>query len=201
VFFCFASRPAGGIFAFGHAPAQAVNLFSQRSRRIDGLGRRDKRPRLELGVLAVGAVEPDAKLASEFQRRQRIGMIALGFVCRPVTRFAKRMENVSGFLRDDAFVGEAAKRLLKGFAFVAIERVMGSNRLAQKLGKLAQLENRGAGIVAKVSLGQSPKLHQLGIVHAKKCEIARWQQKLPHRGYPSELRSILVLLAKPISFD
>ena len=62
-------------------------------------------------------------------------MIALALVRRPITRFAKRMENVSGFLRNDSLVGKAAKRLLKSFAFVAIGRMMGGNRFeARQIG-------------------------------------------------------------------
>jgi hypothetical protein len=120
-------------------------------------------------------MKPNAKLASEFQCRYRIRVIASCFVCRPVTRLAKRMEKVSGFLRNDSLVGKAAKHLLKGFASIAIQGVMGGNHFGQKLGKLAQLENCGAWIVTKVSLRQCPKLHKLGVVTAQEREIARWQ--------------------------
>src|SRR5437870_5406660 len=99
------------------------------------------------------------------------------------------MENVSGFLRDGSLVGKAAKRLLKGFAFVTIERVMGGNPFGQKLGKLAQLENGGAGIIAKVSLRQRPKLHKLSVVNAQEREIARWQHRSP---WPKTYHSLVI---------
>jgi hypothetical protein len=38
-------------------------------------------------------------------------------------------------------------------------------------------------------LRQRPKLHQLGVVHAKKCEIARWQ----HRSPTADIRAYRVL--------
>jgi len=78
-------------------------------------------------------------------------VIALDLVRRLVTRLAKRMENVGGFLRDDSLVGKAAKRLLKGFAFVAIERVMSGNPLAQQFSKLPQLEDRRVRIVPEIT--------------------------------------------------
>src|SRR6266536_2549558 len=171
VFLGFASRTAGGIVAFGHTPTEAFNLFLQGSRCIDGLRWRDKRARFEIRLLPVGAMEPDAKLTSEFQRRQRICVIASRLMNRPVARLAKRVENVRSFFRNDALIREAAKRLFKSLAFAKIERVMGGNRLAQKLGKLAQLEDRRTGIVAKISLRQRPELHQLGVVNAQEREI------------------------------
>jgi alkanesulfonate monooxygenase SsuD/methylene tetrahydromethanopterin reductase-like flavin-dependent oxidoreductase (luciferase family) len=166
VMFGFALRTADGILAFGDTPAKILDLFSQRSRRIDGLGRRDKRPRLEIALFAIGAVKPDPKLARKFQRRQCIRVIAPGLVRRPVARFAKGVEHISDLLRDDALIGQAAKRLLKCFALAQIKGVMGCNRPGQKLGELAQLENRRAGIVAEISLRQRPQLHQLGSVHS-----------------------------------
>jgi hypothetical protein len=60
---------AGGIFTFGNAATKAVDLLPQWGRSIDRLRRRDKRPRLEIGLFAVGAMEPDAKLTREFQCR------------------------------------------------------------------------------------------------------------------------------------
>ena len=47
-------------------------------------------------------------------------------------------------------------------------------------GKLAQLEDRRAGIIAEITLCQRPKLNQLGVMHGQKREIARWQ----HRSQP-----------------
>ncbi len=134
-------------------------------------------------------MKPDAKLASEFQRRKRVRVIAAGLVNRPVTRFAECVENVSSFFRNDALIREAAKRFFKGLAFAKVERVMGGSGLAQKLGKLAQFEERRAGIVAKVSLRQRPKLHQLGVVHAQKSEIARRQHRSPAAGLDIYWRS------------
>jgi hypothetical protein len=75
---------------------------------------------------------------------------------RPVPCLAKRVENVRSFFRNDALIREVAKRFFKGLAFAKIERVMGGNRLTQKLGKLAQFEDRRAGIVAKVSPASAP---------------------------------------------
>jgi hypothetical protein len=51
----------------------------------------------------------------------------------------------------------------------------------RKLAKLAQLENGGAGIMPEVTLGQRPKLHQLGVMHAQEREIARLQHRSPNR--------------------
>src|SRR6266516_3133434 len=125
VFFGLASRTADCIFGCGHAPTEAFNLFLQSSRCIDGLRWRDKRARFEIRLLPVGAMKPDAKLTSEFQRRQRICVIASRLMNRPVAHLAKRVENVSGFLRGDGLIGEAPKSLFKAFAFPEIERVMG----------------------------------------------------------------------------
>jgi hypothetical protein len=77
-------------------------------------------------------------------------MIAGGFVRRSVTRLPERVEKICGFLRNDAFIGEPPKRLLKRLPLTDIEGVVGSNRVGQKLGKLAQLKNRGARIIAEV---------------------------------------------------
>ena len=110
-------------------------------------------------------MKPDAKLASEFQRRQRICVIASGLMSRSVPRFPKGVENVGRFFRNDALISEAAKRVFKCFALVKVKCVVGGNRLGQKLGELAQLENRRTGIITEISLRQRPKLHQLGIVH------------------------------------
>jgi hypothetical protein len=105
VFLCFAPRTAGGILTFGHALTEAFNLFFQCSRCIDWLRRRDKRAGLEIGFFAVSAVEPNTKLTSEFQGRQRIRMTAYGFVRRPVARLPKCVENVSGLFRNNAVIG------------------------------------------------------------------------------------------------
>jgi hypothetical protein len=48
--------------------------------------------------------------------------------------------------------GEATKRLLKGFAFVAIERVMSGNPPAQQFSELAQLEDRRGRIMPEITL-------------------------------------------------
>ena len=74
------------------------------------------------------------------------------------------MKNVCGFFRDDALIGEPAKRLLKRLPLTDIERMVGGNGLGQKFGKLAQLEDRGAGIIAEVTLRERPKLRQLGVL-------------------------------------
>jgi predicted RNA binding protein YcfA (HicA-like mRNA interferase family) len=76
VFLGFPFRTAGGIFALGNAATKALYLLPQRGRGIDGLRRRDEGPRPEIGLLSVGAVKPDAKLAREFQRVARL----LGFI-------------------------------------------------------------------------------------------------------------------------
>ena len=52
----------GGIFTFDHAATQVFNLLL----RIDWFGWRNKRSRLEIGLLAVCAMKPDAKLAGKF---------------------------------------------------------------------------------------------------------------------------------------
>ena len=52
---------------------------------------------------------------------------------------------------------------------------MSGNGLGQKLGKLTELKNRGAGIIAEVTLRQRPELSQLGILCLQEREIAcRW---------------------------
>jgi hypothetical protein len=56
---------------------------------------------------------------------------------------------------------------------IEIERVMGSNGLAQKFCELPQLEDGGAGIISEVTLRKAPKLHEAGVVRAEKAEIAR----------------------------
>ena len=62
------------------------------------------------------------------------------------------------FFREDALVAQTAKGLFKGLAFTEIERMIGGNSLAQQLGELAQLEDRGGGIIVEVSLRQRTKL-------------------------------------------
>ncbi len=183
-------RSAGSVLAFDHPATQGFDFFSQGRRGVDGLRRRHKRAGLEIGLFAVSAVEPDAKLASEFQRRQRIGMTARGFVRRPVARLAERVKNVGGFLWDDALIGEPAKRLLKCLPLTEIERVMGGNRLGQKFGKLAQLENRGAGIIAEITLRQRPKLRQLGVLSFRKVKLLVGSIISPPAYLPAKRRSL-----------
>src|SRR5271166_6297249 len=106
-------------------------------------------------------------------------MVAYCFVRRPVARLPKRVEDVSGFLWNDALIGQAAQRLLKSLAFAEVESMMGGNRLAQQFSKLAQLEDRRDWIITKIALRQRPKLDKLGIMHAQECKIACRQRRSP----------------------
>jgi len=85
-------------------------------------------------------------------------MAPFRFMHGAVARFAQRMKDVGGLLGHDALIGEPAKRFFKIFAFAHIERMVGGNDLGQKLGKLAQLDDRCAGVIAKIPLCQQTKL-------------------------------------------
>ena len=100
-------------------------------------------------------------------------MIPAGLVCGPVTDLAQRMKYVGEFFRNDPLEEKAAERLFERLTLVEIQRMMGSNGLAQKLCVLAQLDDGGAGIVLEVTLRKSPELHEAGVVRAQNAEIAR----------------------------
>jgi hypothetical protein len=102
-------------------------------------------------------------------------------MCGPVTDLTQRMKYVGDFFRNDPLVGKAAERLLERLALIEIQRMMGSNGLAQKLCELAQLDSSGAGIVPEVTLRKSPQLHETGVVCAQKAEIGRRLQ-FSHSG-------------------
>lgn len=118
-------------------------------------------------------------------------MVASCFVRRPVARLAKHVENVSGFLRNDALIRQAAQRLLKSLAFAEVESVMGGNRFAQQFGKLAQLEDRRDRIIPEIALRQRPKLDKLRIMHAQECKIGCRQGRSPQgfRGILQQSRT------------
>ena len=114
-------------------------------------------------------------------------MVAPNLVGRRVTNLAKGVENVRCLLWDDTFERKSAKPVLKCLAFPLIKRVAGSDRLGQKLGKLAQLEDRRAGIIAEITLRKRPKLDELGVMYGQKREIARRR----HRSSPPLMASYL----------
>jgi hypothetical protein len=89
MFFRFPHCTAGSIFAGHHLLTKAVNFFFQPRRGVYRFFRRDKWAGLKIRLLAVGPVKPNAKLASEFQRRQRIRVVTCGLMSRPVTSFAQ----------------------------------------------------------------------------------------------------------------
>ena len=60
---------------------------------------------------------------------------------------------------------QSPKRFLECIAVPLIKSVAGGYSLAQKLGELAQLEDRGRGIIAEITLRQRPKPYKLGVVH------------------------------------
>ena len=64
-----------------------------------------------------------------------------------------------------------------------IERMMGSNRVREKLGKLAQLEDSGARIIAELTLRQRSQLRQLGVLCLQEGEIACRQHRFPAAAY------------------
>jgi hypothetical protein len=52
-------------------------------------------------------------------------------MCGPVTDLTQRMKYVGDFFRNDPLVRKAAERLLECLALIEVQRVMGSNGLAQ----------------------------------------------------------------------
>src|SRR5262249_49389673 len=114
--------------------------------------------------LPVGAMKPDTKLASKLQRRERITVSACGLMSRFVARLAQRMEKIGRLFRDDSIIGEPAESVVKGLAVAVVEGVMGGNPVAQKLGELAQLENRRRWVLAKISFGEGSEAHQLCVM-------------------------------------
>ena len=73
---------------------------------------------------------------------------------------------------------DSRRSVFECLPLVTVERMVGSNGFAQKLGELPQLDDGGAGIAAEVTLSKNPQLHETGIVRAQKAEIA-CRQKLP----------------------
>ena len=55
-------------------------------------------------------------------------MIPVGFVRRPIAGLPESVEKVTGFLRNDALIGEPPQRFLKAVPFPEIESMMGRNR-------------------------------------------------------------------------
>ena len=124
-------------------------------------------------------MKPDAELAREFEGGQRVRMAAFGLMPGNVTCLAERVEHVRDFPRNDALKGQSPKRFLECIAVPLIKSVAGGYSLAQKLGELAQLEDRGRGIIAEITLRQRPKPHKLGVVHFQKREIAGRRHRSP----------------------
>ena len=165
----------GGILALRHLALERSDLLPQGGRGIDRLRRRHERPGFEPRLLAVGAMEPDAELAGELQRGQRLRMGALDLVGRAVPRLAQRVEHVRDLLRDDPLVGEAPQRLLEGLALSLIGALAGRDLLGQQLRELAQLEDGRGRVVAEVTLRQRGKLDQLRVVNAQERKVGAGQ--------------------------
>ncbi len=96
-----------------------------------------------------------------------------GLVCGPVTDLAQRMKYVGDFFCYDPIERKAAERLLERLPLIEVQRMTGSNGLAQKLCELSQLDSGGAGIVLEVTLRESPQLHETGVECTQKAEIGR----------------------------
>ena len=146
----------GGVLAFGDLPLERLDLLLKRTRRIDRLRRRDERAGIEIRLLAVGPVEPDAELAGELERGQRVCMGALGLVDGGVSELAQRVEEVGDLSREDPFVGQPAERLLEGLPLVEVGGMVGGDQFGQQFGELPELDDGVEGSSRKYRSARPP---------------------------------------------
>jgi hypothetical protein len=73
VFIRFSASDGSGVLGLGYFLAERFDFLTQRSRRIDGLGWRNERTGIEIRLLPVSAMKPDAQRTGKLQRSQSLG--------------------------------------------------------------------------------------------------------------------------------
>lgn len=119
---------------------------------------RDESARVKTRLPAIGAVEPDAKLACELQGSQRLSVRSPYLVDGIVSHVLERVKKIRNFLRKDALERQAAKHVVECLAFITIGGMMGSDQLRHEFGELAQLDDSRRGVVTEIPLREPPNV-------------------------------------------
>ena len=173
MFFGCSMRSRCGIFTFRKLALEGGDLLCECRSGINRLRRWNKRDGLEVTLLPISAMKPDAELAAELQGGQRIRMTAFRLVHRHIAHLAERMENVGCLLRDDALIGKAAQRLLEALPFVSVECMMSSDEFSEQLGQLPELDDSRRRVGAEVAFAQPTQHCQTGVVSLQEPKIRR----------------------------
>ena len=130
-----------------------------------------ERTRLERRVLE-GAVEPDAKLPGQAQRKQRDSMIASQPMIGIVAGLPDLMKQRTHLARHDALILQAAQQIDLFLICRRKQADVGSDQLRHQFGQLTQFQQAGVGVVGEVALRQQTEAQELLVVQAELSEVA-----------------------------
>jgi len=151
---------------------QPLEFIPQLSGRIGGRLRRLEQTGPE-GAIAEGAVEPDGKLPSDLEARQRRRVVAPVLMDRLVASAAQVMEEIDHVPRVGRIAPKATEQVGLRFVHRHEHAGTGSDLLCEKLAELPQLHQAGDGVVGEVALGQGGNADQGVVVRGEEAEVDR----------------------------
>ena len=134
-------------------------------------GQGDEGPGLEGGVLE-GAVEPDRELPGDLEGGERPFVVALQAMGRGVAAAPDLVEELGDLARDQAAVTQPAQQVELGLGGGFVQADLGRDHLTKELRELAELDQRGVGVLREVPLCQQPQAQELVIVFPEVGEVA-----------------------------
>ena len=155
----------------GERERQAIELGAQVLALVPGRDRGDEGSGLEGGVLE-GAVEPDRELPGDLEGGERPFVVALKAMGRGVAAAPDLVEELGDLARDQAAVTQPAQQVELGLGGRFVQADLGRDHLTKELRELAELDQRGVGILREVPLCQQPQAQELVIVFPEVSEVA-----------------------------
>lgn len=154
----------------GECERQAIKFGAQVLGLVPGRGGRDEGPGLEGGVLE-GTVEPDRKLPGDFEGGERPFVVALQAMGRGVAAAPDLVEELGDLARNQSVVTQPPQQVELGLGGGFVQADLGRDHLTQELRELAELDQRGVGILREVPLCQQPQAQELVIVLPQVGEV------------------------------
>ncbi len=161
------------VLSRGHLVAQALELGVQRGLGTRGLRRRMKRTRVELAIVAVGALKPDRELVGDLELLERFGVVAPALMHRGVARAPEVVKQVLLKRADRAALPQPPDQLELRLVRSAVEPDLCRRALREHFAELAELEQADRRIRREVLLGLGRERNEPCVVIREVGEIRR----------------------------